>query len=177
MDNSKSLGKGTKSVIVLCLGLAITFAASVNSALATGGMTLEGVNISGGEFNQTTVPGILGQNYIYPSQSEMSFFASNGMMVIRVPFSWERMQQSVNGPLDPTQLGYMDACVSYANSVGLSVMVDPHDYGAYQNVTVGVPGGEPNSMFANFWSQMATHYKNNPKVIFGLMVRNHNSHR
>ncbi len=34
---------------------------------------------------------------------------------------------------------------------------------------VGVPGGWPNSMFSDFWGRLATHYKSNPKVIFGLM--------
>jgi endoglucanase len=169
MANHKHFPYGIKFLVLSFLGLLLAFCTGADSAMATGGMTLEGVNISGAEFNQTTVPGVLGTNYIYPSTTEMDFYAANGMNVIRVPFSWERMQQSVNGPLDPTQLGYMDACVTYANSKGLSVILDPHDYGAYNNVTIGVPGGEPNSMFANFWSQMATHYKNNPMVIFGLM--------
>jgi endoglucanase len=112
---------------------------------------------------------VLNTDYIYPTTAEIDFFAANKMNIIRIPFLWERMQPTANGALDPTQLGYMDATVSYANSKGISVVLDPHNYGAYQGLTIGVPGGQPNSVFANFWSLMATHYKNNPEVIFGLM--------
>ena len=153
-----------------CVALGLWFLASVSAAIAgPSGMGLEGVNISGGEFNGTTVPGVYDTNYIYPSQFEISYFASKGMTVIRVPFSWERMQPTANGPLDPTELGRFDTVVNMATTAGLSVVADPHNYGAYYGTTIGVPGGQPNSMFANFWSQMATHYKSNPKVIFGLM--------
>jgi endoglucanase len=158
--------------LLLHLGVALGFLllASVRGAIAgPSGMGLEGVNISGGEFNGTTVPGVYDTNYIYPSQSEITYFASKGMTVIRVPFSWERMQPTANGPLDPTELGRFDTVVNMASAAGLSVIADPHNYGAYYGTTVGVPGGEPNSMFANFWSQMATHYASNSKVIFGLM--------
>jgi endoglucanase len=153
-----------------CVALGLWLLASVSAAIAgPSGMGLEGVNISGGEFNGTTVPGVYDTNYIYPSQYEITYFASNGMTVIRVPFSWERMQPTANGPLSPTELALFDNVVNMATAAGLSVVADPHNYGAYYGTTVGVPGGEPNSMFANFWSQMATHYANNPKVIFGLM--------
>ena len=162
----------SRSRNVLCpLAISILMlSSSLNAAIAgPSGMKLQGVNISGGEFNTQTVPGVYGTNYIYPSTSELDYFSSKGMTVVRVPFSWERMQQSPNSPLDPTELGRLDSVVTYANSLGLAVVLDPHDYGAYQNVTIGVPGGEPNSMFADFWSRMASHYASNPNVIFGLM--------
>lgn len=171
--NPTRLQPGLRVRHILLASTCFTFIAlaffSGRPALATGGMTLEGVNISGAEFTPSAIPGVAGTNYIYPSTTEMDFFAANKMNIIRVPFLWERMQMTANGPLDTTQLGYMDACVSYANSKGLSVILDPHNYGAYQGLTIGVPGGQPNSVFANFWKQMAKHYKNNAKVIFGLM--------
>ncbi|HEY9784957.1 MAG TPA: cellulase family glycosylhydrolase, partial [Candidatus Obscuribacterales bacterium] len=155
--------------IFLLLALGLSFFGATGSAEATGGMTLQGVNISGGEFNLTTVPGIYNTNYVYPSTAELDYFASKGMTVIRVPFSWERMQQSVNGPLDPTEVARMDAVVNAITARGMSTVLDPHNYGAYHNVTVGTPGGHPNSMFADFWRRLAEHYKSNPKVVFGLM--------
>jgi Spy/CpxP family protein refolding chaperone len=51
----------------------------------------------------------------------------------------------------------------------MSVIIDPHNYGAYFGTTVGVAGGHPNSMFADLWMRLANQYKSNPKVIFGLM--------
>lgn len=132
-------------------------------------MGLQGVNISGGEFNGQMVPGVYNTNYVYPSVSELDYFRSKGLTCVRVPFSWERMQPNANGPLDLTELGRLDGVIYNATARGLYTIIDPHNYGAYKNVTVGVPGGHPNSMFANFWAQLAYHYKNNPKVVFGLM--------
>lgn len=152
--------------ILIALAIFVTMPAAAD---ATGGLTLKGVNISGGEFNLTTVPGIYNTNYVYPSTAELDYFSSKGMTVVRVPFSWERMQPSANGPLDPTELSRMDSVVGAANARGLSVILDPHNYGAYHNTTVGTPGGLPNSMFADFWGRLASHYASNPKVIFGLM--------
>ena len=63
----------------------------------------------------------------------------------------------------------MDAVVAAANARGLKVILDPHNYGAYNNQTIGVSGGLPNSTFASFWALLATHYGSNANVIFGLM--------
>jgi len=154
-----------------CAGivLAASFGLMLPAFAGGGGMALQGVNISGGEFNLTTVPGVYNTNYVYPSNSEIDYFSSKGLTVIRVPFSWERMQPTANGPITPAELARLDSVVAYATSKGLSTIIDPHNYGAYFGTTVGVPGGEPNTMFADFWSKMAAHYASNPKVIFGLM--------
>jgi endoglucanase len=156
--------------LIASVTLVLAFTANANAAFTgTGGMKLEGVNISGGEFTPDEIPGSHGINYAFPSTVEMDYSSSKGMTVIRVPFLWERLQQTANGPLDPKELWLLDRVVNYANSKGLSVILDPHNYGAYRKMTIGVLGGQPNSMFADFWSQVATHYGNNPQVIFGLM--------
>jgi endoglucanase len=130
MANYKRLPRGAKFLIVSCLCLSLAMVATVCGALAdSGGMILQGVNISGAEFNTQRVPGDVGFDYLYPSNYEINYFASKGMNVIRLPFSWERMQPSLNGPLDQGELWRMDPVVSYATSLGLSVVLDPHDYG------------------------------------------------
>ncbi|MBA3993947.1 MAG: hypothetical protein C0469_10505, partial [Cyanobacteria bacterium DS2.3.42] len=151
------------------MSLGFSMLLGTSAAWATGGMVYEGVNISGGEFNQKWVPARYNWDYVYPSQSDIDFFSSKGMTCIRVPFSWDRMQPTENGALDPAELARLDAVVSMITAKGMSTIIDPHNYGEYKTNLVGVPGGWPNSMFADFWSRLATHYKNNPKVIFGLM--------
>ncbi|MCC7532041.1 MAG: glycoside hydrolase family 5 protein, partial [Candidatus Melainabacteria bacterium] len=160
---------GGRSHILSCLSVAFSLLFGTSAAWATGGMVNQGVNISGGEFNQKWVPAIHGTNYIYPVQSEIDFFHSKGMNCIRVPFSWDRMQPTENGALDPSELARLDAVVIMITAKGMTTVIDPHNYGEYKTNLVGVPGGWPNSMFADFWSRLAAHYKNNPKVIFGLM--------
>ncbi len=132
-------------------------------------MALQGVNISGAEFNTQMLPADVNIDYVYPSQSEIAYFAARGLNVIRLPFSWERMQQRAFGPLDQWELSLMNRVVTYATDLGVSVVLDPHDYGAYHKATIGVPGGVSNAVFADFWGKLAAQYKNNGKVIFGLI--------
>jgi endoglucanase len=155
---------------VLIFSLLLLPLISVSSAkAASGGMQLEGVNISGAEWAPSQIPGTYMVHYIFPTNAEIDYFSSKGMKVIRVPILWERMQPQANGAFDSNYLGLLDSVINYSTSRGLRTIIDLHNYGAYRNITVGVSGGQPNSMFANFWSQMATRYKGNPKVIFGLM--------
>lgn len=136
---------------------------------ASGGMQLEGVNISGAEWG-SRIPGTYMIDYVFPTNAEMDYFAAKGMKVIRVPIMWERLQPQANGTFDSNYLGLLDSVISYAsNTKGMRVIIDLHNYGAYYNVTLGVPGGQPNSIFANFWTQIASRYKGNSKVVFGLM--------
>ncbi|GEM_PF-3592732 len=76
-------------------------------------MALEDVNISGAEWG-AAIPGVYGVGYMFPTATELDYFSSKGMIVIRVPFMWERMQPAANGPLDPTYLGRLDQVVSGA---------------------------------------------------------------
>ena len=143
---------------------------------------LLGVNLAGAEFGNgdaqnghedpKTVPGVFGKDYTYPTHEEIDYYASKGLDVIRLPFLWERLQQTKLGPLDPAELGRLDDIVNYATSKGLKIEIEPHNYGYGFNALVGSPD-TPNSDFADLWSKLATHYKSNDKVIFGLMNEPH----
>lgn len=135
-----------------------------------GGMTLQGVNISGAEWANKRQPGKFDKDYIFPTTAELDYFASKGMKVIRIPFSWERMQPELNGPFDSVYLARLDQVVSGVSSRNMVPIVDVHNFGQYGRKVVGVSRGLPNSVFANFWTQMANHYKGNSKVIFGIMT-------
>jgi endoglucanase len=163
-----------------------------------GELEYTGVDLSTAEFGASVLPGVYGTNYTYPTSQEIDYYTSKGMNTFRLPFRWERMQTTPDGPLDPTQLGYMDTFVNYATSKGDNVLIDPHNFERYyplssnfQSSNQGLIGGSTadtqssynslngtgsganvvitNDMFANFWGQMAAHYKNNSHVIFDLM--------
>lgn len=138
-----------------------------------------GVNLFGAEFGERVLPGNYGQHYIYPNANEVDYFLAKGMNTFRLPFRWERLQRSAFADLDATELGRMDNFVNYATSQGANVILDPHNFMRYypdvnnfQTSTqglVGVDPNVPNSLFADFWSQLADHYKDNERVIFNLM--------
>jgi len=147
------------------LGLLASLA-YLNSAAAQTDMT--GVNIAGAEFGGKILPGKHGHDYFYPSTATIDYFAAKGMNVIRVPFRWERLQPNPNGELNAAELQHLDAVVATATQRGMSVILDVHNYAAYNGKPLGTPD-VPMATLAGLWGPLAARYKNNPRVIFGLM--------
>lgn len=129
-------------------------------------MRLVGVNLCGAEFAPQNDPGTYNIDYTYPTHQEIDYYTSKGMTVIRLPFLMDRMQATANGLLNQVQLGYMDDVVNYAASKGMKAILDPHDYGYEHGMLIGDSASY--AAFANFWRQVAAHYKGNAAVIFGL---------
>ncbi len=133
-----------------------------------------GVNISGGEYKESGLA--YGRDYIFPSNAEIDYYAGKGMDVIRVPFQWERMQKVENGALNGEEVARLKAVVAYANTKGLTVILDAHDYGtrtiAGTSYKLGVDEKAPASLLADFWGRMATEFKGSD-VFYGIMNEPH----
>ncbi len=129
---------------------------------------MQGVNLAGGEFTGNKLPGVFHKDYFYPSAADIQKFADIGMNTIRVPFLWERLQPELNAPLSAPELSRLDGVMSAAGLQHMTVILDPHNYGSYRGKLIGSPE-VPGKAFADFWSRIATHYKNEPFVVFGLM--------
>ena len=56
------------------------------------------------EFAPQHVPGVFGTDYTYPTHTEIDYYASKGLDVVRLPFLWERLQRTELGPLDARSL-------------------------------------------------------------------------
>jgi endoglucanase len=142
-----------------------------------GDIQYAGVNLSGAEFGQGNLPGTFGSDYTYPTQAEVDYFRSKGMNIIRLPFRWERLQHTNNIALDATELSRLNTFVSATTAKGVYVILDPHNFERYypdpnnfQSSAQGLVGSAvANSVFTNFWGQVAGIYKTNNRVIFGLM--------
>jgi endoglucanase len=153
---------------LLTLAAIVPDSFSARVALASN-IKYAGVNLSGAEFG-SSLPGTFGVDYTYPTHSEVDYFVGKGMNIIRLPFRWERLQPSEFVSLDSTELGRMDDFVSYATGKGATVLLDPHNYARYYSDSniIGT-ASVPATAFQDFWSKLAAHYKNNNRVIFGLM--------
>ena len=160
--------------------LAILFLITAAAHAASSNLPYTGVNLAGAEFGPTPTPGNLGtygSQYQYPTQAEVDYYIGKGMDTFRLPFRWERLQPTLNTPFDATEFSRLDSFVSYATSKGAYVTLDPHNFARYypdpanfQSSTQGLVGSAvPNSAFADFWSRLASTYKNNSHVIFNLM--------
>lgn len=133
-----------------------------------------GTNLSSGEFGDPQ-PGktlVYGQNYIYPNASEVAYFASKGMNVIRLPFYWEVLQPVARGPLVPAEVRHLKDVVAAAAKQNMVVLLDPHNYARRYGKVIGGPDVS-DADFADFWGRMAGEFRNDPHVWFGLMNEPH----
>jgi endoglucanase len=126
-----------------------------------------GVNIAGAEFGKA-IPGRAGTDYFYPSATTVGYFAEAGMNTIRLPFRWERLQRSLYAELDAEELARIDTVVGHATERGLDIILDVHNYAAYERRVIGSET-VPVDALADLWARLAAHYKDNRKIIFGLM--------
>jgi endoglucanase len=143
----------------------------------TPGRALAGINLSGAEFGGK-LPGVVGKEYTYPTPGELDYFHARGRTLIRLPFRWERMQRSLNAPLDLHELILLRGVLRAAGQRRMRVILDLHSYGRYQ-----VPSEEgqiigtervPVAAFADFWSKLAQAVKNEPGLYaYGLMNEPH----
>jgi len=131
-----------------------------------------GVNLAGADFGFDTLPGVFGTHYTYPTHEEVDYFTAKGMNIFRLPFRWERIQNTQNGPLNVLELARIKDFVNYATSKQASVLLDPHNYARYYGEVIakdGDAGALPIAAFTDFWTKMSLEFKDNDKVIFGLM--------
>jgi endoglucanase len=129
---------------------------------------LTGVNLAGADFGSPDHrPGVFGTDYSYPTHAEVDYFVGKGMNVFRLPFNWENLQQQQKADFQADELARLDDIVGYATSQGAQVILDPHNYARYYNklFVTDVPA----AALADLWGKLAAHFKDKPRVIFGLM--------
>jgi endoglucanase len=132
------------------------------------GQTLKGVNLAGAAFSPTRLPGTYGQDFIFPTGSEMDYFTAKGMNVFRLSILWERLQPKLGGPLDDDEMSRLESFIAIANQHGASVIIDLHNYGLYRGVAV-TQSPALTAGFADVWARLARQFGQNNKVLFGLM--------
>jgi endoglucanase len=167
---------------------------TIDAAMLPASLPYRGVNLSGAEWGVDyngvgTLPGALIQNYVYPDSFAVSqegqanfypagynaaftYYRGKGMTTFRLPFRWERLQRTLMGSFDATELGYLQTTVNDMLASGAVVLIDPHNYARYGTDEIG-SAAVPNAAFADFWGKLAALYKNNPNVLYGLMNEPH----
>ena len=105
-----------------------------------------------------TLPGLLNFDYNAPSPTEFAYYASKGLKTIRLPLIWERLQPTLDGPLDADYLGLVQTALTEAGAAGLSVILDCHNYCRYlidgTEHVIG-DGTLTGAHLGNLWTAMA----------------------
>ncbi|HBK46263.1 MAG TPA: cellulase [Xanthomonadaceae bacterium] len=161
-----SISPGLQRLRPLALTLALLALAPL--AQAADVLKYAGVNLAGAEFNSSKRPGTLFKDYTYPAASDYSYFAGQGMNIVRLPFLWERLQPQARGELDAAQLELLKKAVAQAKANGLHLILDVHNYAKYNGTRLDqLDGGS--AALADLWTRLAREFGNDRAVIFGLM--------
>ncbi len=161
-----------KNKISLILYITTTILFISSSQFAHAKTQFNGVNLAGADFGTGNLPGTFNTDYTYPTHQEVDYFISKGMNVFRLPFMWERIQNDQNGPLNQEELARIKDFVAYATSKQARVILDPHNGARYYGEVIGLDGDQgalPEAAFKDLWIKLAAQFKDNDKVIFGLM--------
>lgn len=153
---------------LLLLSAAVSMAAEMTVAADTPRrVRYTGVNIATGGFAPDHIPGKYGYDYFYPTREEAAPFVTSGMNVVRVPIIWERLQPEAFGPLDRQELDRIDAGFAALQDFEM-IVLDIHNYAAFRGERLD-KASRGAAMLADLWTKLATKYRGDPKIAFGLM--------
>lgn len=148
-------------VIGACLGLL-----DASSGRAATSALSAGVNLSGLEFKSGTLPGRANHDYVAPTDKELAYYQSKGVMMIRLPVLWGRLQPNLlaanpSTTLDPAYFALIQKVLAEAAARKMQVIVDVHNYGGYATHKIG-DGTVTQAQFAQFWQIFASALKSLP---------------
>jgi endoglucanase len=132
------------------------------------------VNVSGAEFSRGLDHG---KRYIYASNEWLDkLIAAHPWEGIRLPFKAYRLFDQLSEQFREPDLRELRRVVEHVTVTrGLSICLDMHDYGRFQNddgTDRGIIGESPAATreeFSRRWSKIAEKFKHNPRVSYCLM--------
>jgi endoglucanase len=137
------------------------------------------------EFSSAT-PGRAGEDWFINGRKTYGRLAEAGFRTFRIPFSWERLQPELGGPLNPEGVQALRFQLNLAHSFDAQVILDLHNQGRFARGVEGrvehlVLGEERHghtplgpSQLADFWARMAHAFKSQPAIAgYGLMNEPH----
>jgi len=173
------------------LRLVLKSTLAVVSIAACAGATIiyAGVNESGGEFGVfgtpgTGLPGEFGVTYEFINEATVDTWVdTNQINFFRVTMLMERMCPVATGlgsTFNETYFSEYEAAINYITvTKGAYALIDPHNYMRYND-----PSDQPDSgsiigdttdpkaattaQFQEFWTELASRFVSNPKVVFGI---------
>ena len=144
---------------------------------------MHGMNSSAGTMGAANFsaqkPGVYGVEYAYLGADDYSYLLSQGQNLTRLAFKWERVQKrdptnpDANPPLRSIEIDRLTASCNAADSVGMKIILDVHNYAEY---VFGAPllgsrhvaeiGAAKLSIsaYAQFWAELAGAFKDHVRL-------------
>ena len=109
-----------------------------------------------------------------PDNAQMTHFVNDdGFNIFRLPAGWQfLLNNNLGGTLDSNNFNRYNSLVQACLATGSYCILDVHNYARWNGAIVG-QGGPTNAQLANIWSQLASKYASNSKIIFGVMNEPH----
>ncbi len=127
-----------------------------------------GVTMAGGEFGQNTLPGVMNNDYIYPTDNrEYSYFAEKGLTIIRLPIRWERVQEIKFGPLRTDDIKSIHKAIDVAAKNYQKVILDLHNFGYYYGRPLTTKDADS---LSDVWTKLVQEF--NESNIYGYELMN-----
>ncbi|KAK4158922.1 glycoside hydrolase family 5 protein [Cladorrhinum sp. PSN259] len=159
-------------------------AQSEQRAAAASGVQFVGTNIAGFDFGCSiqgacdvtkVVPPISGLGGADGAGQMQHFYKDDGMNIFRLPVGWQYLvNNQLGGNLNSGNFGKYDQLVQACLRTGAYCMLDVN---ARWNGQIIGQGGPQNSQFVSLWTQLATKYANQEKIIFGIMNEARHCHQ
>lgn len=101
------------------------------------------------------------------------FVNDDGMNIFRLPAGWQFLVgNNLGGNLDSNNFNRYNTLVQACLATGAYCILDVHNYARWNGAIVG-QGGPTNAQLASVWSQLASKYASQSKIIFGVMNEPH----
>ncbi|KDQ60079.1 glycoside hydrolase family 5 protein [Jaapia argillacea MUCL 33604] len=153
---------------------------SAASSLAQ--LAFHGVNIAGFDFGCATdgycnttqaAPPLLQYGGSDGYGQMLHFVQNDGYNIFRLPVGWQYLTNNVlGGVLYPANFEKYYTLVQTCLSTGAYCIVDIHNYARWNGTIIG-QGGPTNEQFAAIWYSLASQFKYESRVVFGVMNEPH----
>ncbi len=128
-----------------------------------------GINISGGEFGEENLPGIINKDYIYPhSTEEYKYFRGKNLNIIRLPIRWERVQHEEFGELYTPDINQIKQVLSIAEQNNMRIILDLHNFGRYYGKALSAADADK---LSDIWTKLALTFQDEPGL-YGYELMN-----
>lgn len=88
--------------------------------------------------------------------------------------SWQFLvNNKLGGTLDATNFGKYDKLMQACLATGTLCAIDIHNFARWNGNIIGQSSAVTDAQFTDLWTQLATKYAGNSKVIFGIMNEPH----
>ncbi len=166
---SVMLWESLESVSPLCVGKTTVTASGIQHGLTFKDYTTEnsatyhrGVNLAGAEFSGIS---------LYNQEQDFKYFAEKGFDIIRVPIKWERMQPTLFGELDATEIKNLKNNADWAEKYGAQIIIDVHNYSKYNGQYIGMSDTVTMEAFNDLWKRLSDVFKDHNGV-YGYDIMN-----